>query len=311
MNYTIDPTEPIADEIKRIAYEEIDAAIAELEQADEKPNAAIHEARKSFKKIRGTLRLVRDEIGKKVYTRENICFRDAGRQLSDARDSFVQIETLRDVRNHFADQLVADAFACVEKQLVERHAATLASTVEKGHAIETVLESVRAARARVADWPIEQEGFDPLYEGLQRVYKRGRRRYVKAYRHPTIAQLHEWRKRVKYLRYHVDMLERAWPNVLDELEDSLHDLTDYLGDDHDLAVLRHTVMAQPDLCDDDATVQALLGLIDHRRRALQAAAWPLGARIYVEKPKAFTRRMAIYWAAAETAHSGKSAHPCG
>lgn len=38
-------------------------------------------------------------------------------------------------------------------------------------------------------------------------------------------------------------------------------------------------------------------LIDRRRADLQAAARPLGSRIYPEKPRAFSRRIESYWAA--------------
>jgi hypothetical protein len=83
--------------------------------------------------------------------------------------------------------------------------------------------------------------------------------------------------------------------VLDELADEIHDLSDYLGDDHDLAELRQVVTSQPDLFDDEQNLEVLLALIDQRRAELEAAAHPLGERIYVEKPANFVDRMAAYW----------------
>ena len=55
-------------------------------------DTAIHEARKSMKKIRAALRLMRPELDA-VYPAENTWFRDVGQQLSQFRDAGVMIET--------------------------------------------------------------------------------------------------------------------------------------------------------------------------------------------------------------------------
>jgi hypothetical protein len=72
-------------------------------------------------------------------------------------------------------------------------------------------------------------------------------------------------------------------------------LADVLGDDHDLAVLRERLTAgtQPPHVD----VDAVIGLLDHRRAELQGEAWQLGQRIYAEKPKAFLARVKRSWKA--------------
>ena len=81
-------------------------------------------ARKRFKKVRAILRLVRDKIGEDVYKKKNICYRNAGRCLSDVRDSVVIIETLDELTEYFGDQLLDDAFAGVRESLVDARKAT-------------------------------------------------------------------------------------------------------------------------------------------------------------------------------------------
>lgn len=44
-----------------------------------------------------------------------------------------------------------------------------------------------------------------------------------------------------YLRCQVKMFSLLWPAPLNVLEYELHQLTDYLGDDHDLFVLRQAI----------------------------------------------------------------------
>lgn len=42
-------------------------------------------------------------------------------------------------------------------------------------------------------------------------------------------------------------------------------------------------------------VQVVIGLIDRRRAELQAEAWPLGSRLFAEKPKNLVGRCGAYW----------------
>ena len=70
-------------------------------------------------------------------------------------------------------------------------------------------------------------------------------------------------------------------------------LSEYLGDDHDLAVLRALLLAEPSLC--GGAPHAFLRFIRQRRAVLQAEAFALGHRIYAEKPSAFTDRLGVYW----------------
>src|SRR5215467_11237212 len=90
--FRIEENEEIPEAIKRIVTGQIDKGIERLDaehaeargtgpqriSSDEvDDDEAIHDARVCAKKTRGVLRLVRSELGRKVYKRENACFRDA------------------------------------------------------------------------------------------------------------------------------------------------------------------------------------------------------------------------------------------
>ena len=205
------------------------------------------------------------------------------------------VETVDNLTERFSDQLAADLFAGLREKLMARHQAILDRIVTKEKALEEVAATIETARRRVDDWPVDQKGFAAIRGGLQRVYKRGYKRLAEAYAEPVPKNFHQWRKRVKYLWYHTRILKPLWPNVLAELADELHNLSDYLGDDHDLAELRQTVTAQAELVEDKRDLQVLVALIDRRRTELEAAARPLGERIYAEKAADFVDRFAAYW----------------
>jgi len=72
-------------------------------------------------------------------------------------------------------------------------------------------------------------------------------------------------------------------------------LPDYLSEDHDLALLRRTAIEQSHTLSDPDDVEKLILVIDQLLSQLQAKSAAVGARIYAEKPKAFTNRMQAYW----------------
>jgi hypothetical protein len=150
MGYRLEADEPFPKGIKRIAREQLDRAVQQLTEAEDR-DEAVHEARKHFKKIRAVLRLVRDEIGEEVYKPENVCYRDAGRELAPVRDSFVKVETLDVVRARFAETLASGAFETPREALVRRHAQTKHRILEEERAADQVVATLDEARARIAD----------------------------------------------------------------------------------------------------------------------------------------------------------------
>jgi CHAD domain-containing protein len=296
MAFQLKANEPVGKGVKRIVRKQIDRALEELRSRGAR-DEAVHDARKGFKKVRAVLRLVRDELGDKVYRQENACFRDAGRPLTEVRDAKILIETLDKLTKHFADQVAAGAFGGVRKALQAHRQAVRKRVLEEEDAVSRVVEAVEGARARLRDWAIGRKGWAALQGGLERVYRAGHDAFAVASADPSVENLHEWRKQAKYLWHQLQVLEPVWPGVMDELGNQVHELTQLLGDDHDLAVLRQTVTADPDTFGGDSTLETLLALIDRRREELQQEAFLLGRRLYRDKPKAFTGRIKDYWKA--------------
>ncbi len=260
---------------------------------------AVHEARKRFKKLRAVVRLVRDEIGDDVYQQENTCYRDAGRLLSDVRDAAVMVQTLDDIADYFADHLRPDAFREIRARLSAAHHQTRQWVLDEENTVAKVIAMVEEAQNRIPKWPIENhnEDFGLLAPSLKRVYKRGLNRLEDACADPTPEHFHEWRKRVKYLWYHIRILKPVWLEVMDALADDIHLLSDYLGDHHDLSELRQAVLDSTDYFNNKSDLHTLLALIDKRRNELVMLSYPLGQRVYVETPSQFVSRIAGYWKA--------------
>ena len=306
MGYRLRTRETVPAGIKRIASEQVNEALAKLTDTDDDLDRAVHDARTCLKKLRAVLRLVRNEIGKKIYKRENTLYRDAGRRLSGVRESAVKLKTLDKLVEHWRDQHILDAVAGEREKLAGEYRAAVQNTIGEQPMAE-VTTTLWEARSHVDTWPIEHDDFSALHGGLRLVYKRGRNRLADARARSNEENLHEWRKQVKYLWYHIRILRPCWSNMLGELASSLHDLSDTLGEDHDLAELRCVLSESLHIGSDGGESHVLTSLIDQRRAELQPTAWSLGQRVYAEKPAAFAARIAAYWRASRHSSDHRSA----
>jgi CHAD domain-containing protein len=296
--YRLLPDEDLGEGVARTAAEELDSAIEQLRvRLDEDPVQAIHSARKSLKKERALLRLVREAVYPDVYRDENQVFRDAGRRLSGTRDAQVALETLDKLREQYTGQLSASTFDALEGALHLRTPRT-----GPGSAVRAVAAAVagdlEAARGRLLRWTGHAISWKQLERGLDRTYKRGRKALAEAMDDSADELMHEWRKRVKDLWYHQRILHPLWPALMEAQAGQLDGLGELLGDDQDLANLRRTITTEESLTSTVADdLDPLVDLIDQRRAQLRDQALRLGQRVYAESPTAYRERHRSYYRA--------------
>ena len=283
--------EPVTDGIARIACGQLDMAIERLEgNTDEDLGSAVHEVRKSLKRLRTTVRLSRDELGDRVYRRENGSFRDAGRRLAQARDSQVLLETLDALGERYPDEAPPARFLRFRRTLLGQHGSAQ-RRLRDGADTAAALGELREARARVPGWPLEREGLDSLAPGFRRIYRRGRRAYRNARREPSSENLHELRKRVKDLWYAAQILRPASAKRMKRLAREAHQLSNLIGEEHDLAILGERAGERRDRFDDEATLRELRDLIERRRDELRRETLRAAKRLFRQKPRKVVRAL--------------------
>jgi CHAD domain-containing protein len=299
MAYRLSLADPLPKALRITGLEVLDDAIGRARDGLAKdPAESIHEIRKDIKMTRSLLRLIRPGIPQSTYRRENRHLRDTARLISGTRDADVLAETVDKLADRFAGRLPKRAFTDLRRRLAKGAAG--ADAFAGGDALLTALQH---ARAQAETWPLDRCDRATLRAGVVRAYARGCDALAAVEKDRSVDRLHSWRKRVKDLWYHQRLLRDMWPAPMEALADESHRLSDLLGDDHDLAMLRAR------LAESAATVhtEAILALIDERRTELQEEALRLGRRIYAETPKAYGRRVARYLAMADTAPATSAA----
>jgi CHAD domain-containing protein len=278
--------------LRRIAIEEVEGAVADIDDDNLDMHKTVHEVRKRCKKIRGLLRLLRPAF-EDTYQLENAYFRDAARVLSEVRDSTTRIESLDALVRRFPDEASKKKMSPLRAALLERRKEVSYPVVEER--LHLFRSSMREAKSRIGDWTLGGDVTQALGIGFQKTYRRARNAMKVARAERTTEVFHEWRKRVKYNQYHTTLLRDAWPAILSRRRGAVKELSDLIGDDHDLAVLGQTVVEEPHRLGSEETLGTFRRLQEARRIELQVWALHVGQRLFTDNPKVWKNRVEIWW----------------
>jgi len=294
MEYTLHPEESVSDGIKRIIDGKIERAIGDIDN-DSGHHETVHEVRKRCKEIRAAVRLVRPVLP--TYERENVHYRDAARRIAAVRDAHATVETFEDHLGPAAETrgvLDESTLTDVRATLLDRRDRIAAEQDVAGR-LDEVRTDLVDGQKRVTDLPIATEGYDAVAGGLRKSYKRARNRMEEAYEDPEFERFHEWRKRIKYHRYHSRLLRRVWVGPMKSRRAELKELSDIIGYENDLAEFAVT-MSDEELFAPE-TRRALERLITGKRSEFHRQGRPLGERLFAERPDRLVDRIGAYWEA--------------
>jgi CHAD domain-containing protein len=270
----------------RVVDGQLDRAVRRLHQDE------VHDARKALKRVRTALRLNRQLLGRKRFGELNRTFRDAGRSLSWSRDAEALVEALDELVAQSDDRLAAKRWDRFRTALLQE-ARPGGQAADNGRPSEAVAAGLERAREGLDTWPLPDSGGpERLAGGLKRIYRQGRRAARAARKDSTVENLHELRKRSKDLWYSAQLLHCSSPKRAERLAKRAHRLSDLLGEDHDLALLRQRAERQPELFD-PGEHELLIAQIEVRRRRLCQDSLACAKRLYRRKPGKVVRLLEL------------------
>lgn len=276
--------------------------------------SAVHESRKSIKRTRSLLRLVRGELPDRIYDYEDGSLRGTGRMVSEVRAAAAVVDAASMIRDLYGDLLADNTFLEMIHRLSQRRDIIELRALEDPHLVARLVRNLERAYNRYAAWPTDEDArevygmgirdsFEAISRGLRTTYKTGRVEMFQAYEAPSAHRFHEWRKRAKYLRHQMEFLAPLWPEVIVGMAVTLERLGQILGEEHDLAELLALLVGRPDLCPDPRERSLFKALAAQRRSELHTAAEILGRRIYAEKPGSLDHRFGEYWDSRQLANT--------
>lgn len=257
--------------LRRIAREELGLVLARLGQI-EQPEA-VHSVRKSLKKTRAMLRLVR--TGMDVQPAENAALREVAMALASRRDAAARLitfdslfpeppGTLRPLRDHLA-----------------------AGSQTPGVGLPPDLpDMLKEIRKRADKWSLRGKDANILYQGLTDT-RRKAIRAAKAARTEPMSELliHNWRKRVKDHWYQARLFAPCWPELFKPIVESADRLGEDLGRHHDLSLFADLIGTLPAKIVPPPARRLLAAAIDDVRMRITETAFPASARLFAGDPE--------------------------
>jgi CHAD domain-containing protein len=225
--------------------------------------SAIHDARKTIKKLRAGLRLAADMADPEVLETVAVPLREAAHRLGPLRDARV--------------------LSATAKGLTKRGETPLPETPPP--AAYALLREARAQlrSAELALQRLLKIEFDPkgARAGLRRLYRKAQWAMRDAGKIDD-ETLHAWRRRAKDFYYSLELIDAGG-----RYAKKIKLLTELLGDDHDLAFFaRH--YASPAGTD---AHRPLFRRLKTKRQRLQKKAFRLGERLLEDRPRKMAERL--------------------
>lgn len=268
----LDPTAPLWSALLGAFSGVLAYAQGWVDDAPRDPAKAVHEYRKSIRRARALVRLARPLMKDRRYRELDGALKQAVDATSFVRDAEVLRETVGELP-------ASDELQRAAARLREVIDAQQAETCAPARVVELLREAaaplppltLRLAKAL----PDGLEG-EHVERALRLSFKRTRACLAAALVERTDEAIHDWRKRVKELRYQLELVERA-PAHGPSREETLGGLAKELGRITDLLVLRASVRAHEAALGPEhagALVRVLDALIPPRFAAVAEAARP-------------------------------------
>ena len=275
--------------MREILKRQIETAVEELPRG-RPTDEEVHSIRKHMKAARGTLRLLRPLLSDRDYRTENRALRDAARAFGAARDGAVLVETLEALMQKAKGNGARRSLAAFETELKEDADRRRIRLARRG--LRHSAAQLRVALRRVHSWPEPEMDWRAVCRSLRASYSKGRQCARRNERNASAGTLHEWRKRAKYLRSQLEVIEPVQHASLQTMSGELHQLSDQLGEEHDLTVLGD-LAHQRGL--ERKAERSLRKIIKRKRRKLRKWAISVGRPLYSEKPAHFEARLRRYF----------------
>lgn len=288
MPYRFKINEPVEKGFRRIAREQLDASLAELAGVDVGPRN-VHECRKSLKRLRALVRLAADAIGDGTARRRAKALGEIAKLLSARRDQTVMLETIANLSGELSETV--DALQPLKASLTA-HAPNEPEILD--FAIAQRARQLLVHEVKKFDRvTFNKRGFAALSGGLEASYRQGRKAFKYAYEEPTDENFHDLRKAVQWHWRQMSLLSKAWPDEFAVRVNAARELSQLLGDDHDLAMLVAAASHSRDMSDEQK--DTAVAVCRQQQQILRATAEYRAKRLFAEKAAPFVARVGAYW----------------
>jgi len=229
--------------VRKRAVQECRSIIAAL-SATEDPHGAIHAARKAIRRLRASLGLLQDSALELDDADRRL--QRLGDSLSDLRDAHVVVQAAV----YLQDAHAAEAWPGIIARLVQRRDRLLQQALQRDPGFDRRVRHVAIVQEQLAKEPWAKLRRSTLRSNLERSQRQAEKAALRAGDDGGADAIHRWRRKVRRLRMQLDVahaldLHAGKRKATGSDAEALHRLSDVLGRQQDLQLLRNLVRAMP------------------------------------------------------------------
>lgn len=271
-------------EIKQVLLSYIGDSLDLMLNETGKQDRVVHAVRVNMKKSRAALRLIRSFLGDDVYRRENASFRDTSRLLAELRESRVHLKTLEKLNRRYQKLVRAQLMKDTRKVLASHRGKVVATDMHTADVWEEVIDRLWKAKFRINFIKMDAVSPADFCAGFQKNFMRALDFHLASLRDPGMHNIHEFRKFSKYLWYQLPFFEHLAPDYVALMEKDLKELTDRLGNEHDLRVLEDFLLENRAKLGKKRRMDQLIRVIRKEQNRQLKKCWPLSREVYHQRP---------------------------
>jgi CHAD domain-containing protein len=286
MSFQLRRNQTLGANMRRICRKQVEGALEIVCGEREADDTPVHETRKHLKKARAALQMVADEIGRPRFKKQDHCFRDIARLISDVRDAEVRLQTVRQLQE-ITRRTSQQTFRKTEELLLAELEHFMAAFAGWQKQATPQLEKLRD---EIEVWPLGNLDCKRIRCAVQRAYKTARDALACAKTKPTPENFHEFRSEAKRLLYQLRVLRPINQLVIGALIDDLDSVGEVFGRSHDLYFLGERLRcdgAKPPARE----TRELVAVIETSEVELQKRGLDLAERFFEERPRDFGHRL--------------------
>lgn len=294
-SFKIRRQQPITGNVMELMYHQMDYIIHLIQPVEEIDHEAVHEVRKSCKRVRAVLRLIRDDIGYSAYYRENRRFRDMSRLLSETRDYEALCHSLDYLRSREVDDKISRVYSELSAALVHSRDVALNALKKDKKVFQQIEKEIGEARKKINLFSFPSENFEVILPGLVRTHKKWKQHFAVCLGEAHEEMIHNLRKKSKYLMYHMQILRPVFPEIIKGYAGTLNKVSGKLGDHRDLYLLRQQVPRLLDNKYPGSVTDHIDSAIEKEMNDKLETAVRAGRYLYLEKTGRLMDRIHNYW----------------
>jgi CHAD domain-containing protein len=252
------------------------------------PNLAVHEIRKSYKRLRALLQFFA-ECNPSVadnFTKE---IKAAGKVLSPIRESFVNIQFFEKITT--GSNLISERkIKQVKDLLSEKNRVLIDDEFTGTEVIPGIIQFVKQLQLQINILRTSCPSVLQLKTQLSLTFAEGYEIYQNLEPDFSPVNMHELRKALKQLWYQLDFVKFKHPRYFRLKSYHLNKITEQLGIDHDMYVFLEDLKAGEFHFSDDEMI-ILDNQVQHQRELNMVKLLPRLKQFFSEPPEIFDRRL--------------------